>query len=81
MCSGYHLLGICRRPGQGIEGSLQLNNVADRFWDERRPEFFFNNGFIGFVELSELISDSDNKREDSFKKKDNGGHSSQNIGH
>ena len=28
-----------------------MDNVADRLWDERRLESFFESGIFGFVEL------------------------------
>ena len=47
---------------QGLGSLLQLNNVADGFGNARRFELFFESGVIGFVKLSDLVSDSDNKR-------------------
>ena len=65
---------------QGLGTLLQLNNVADGFRDERGFKLFFESGVIGVVKLSDLVSDSDNKREGSFEKKDNGSDLSQDIG-
>ena len=53
---------------------LQLDNVADRLWDERRLESFFESGTFRFVEFSDLAGGSDDKREGPFKKEDDGGH-------
>ena len=59
-------------PGRSVEGLLQLDNISDGFGNERRFEFLFNSRVIGFVKLSDLVGDPDNKREGPFKKKDNG---------
>ena len=57
-----------------------MDNISDGFGNERRFEFLFNSRVIGFVKLSDLVGDPDNKREGPLKKKDNGGHLSQDIG-
>ena len=51
-----------------------MANILDGFRNERRLEFFFNGRVIGLMELSELISDPDDKREGTFKKKSASGH-------
>ena len=77
---GFHLVKDLGEVGsQGLGSLLQLNNVADGFGNARRFELFFESGVIGVVKLSELGSDSDNKREGSFEKKDNGSDLSQDI--
>ena len=47
--------------------SLQLNNVLDGFWYERRFEFFFDGRFIGLMKVSDLVGDFDNKGECPFE--------------
>ena len=51
---------------EAIGQLLHLNDITDRFRNERRFEFFFNSGVIGFEEFSELVSDSYDKREGEF---------------
>ena len=54
-----------------LEGLLQLNNVTDRFWDERRFKLFFDSRVVGLKEFSEPVSDSDDKRKGAFEQKNN----------
>ena len=57
-----------------------MDYVSDGFGNERRFEFLFNSRVIGFVKLSDLIGDPDDKGESPFEKQDNGGHLCQDIG-
>jgi len=57
-----------------------LGNVSDGFRCTRSFEFFFDGRVIGFVELSDLVSGSDDKGEGTFEKKDNGCHLHEDIG-
>jgi len=68
------------RLSGGFELSLQLDNVDDGLWDRRRFEFFFDSRVLGMKELSDLVSDSDDEREASFEKENNGGHLCEDIG-
>ena len=56
-----------------------MDNVADRLWDGRRLESFFESGIFGFVELSDLAGDPDDKREGSFKKENDGCYLSEDV--
>lgn len=73
--------GLREIEGNVLEGSLQLNNVADGFGDEKRFEFFCDGGIIGLMKLSELVGDSgpDDERKGSFEKESNT-HLCQDIG-
>ena len=68
------------RLSGGFELSLQLDNVDDGLWDRRRFEFFFDSRVLGMKELSDLVSDSDDEREASFEKQNNGSHLCEDIG-
>lgn len=57
-----------------------MDNNSDGSRYKGRFEFFFDRGVIGFVKLSDLVSDPDDKREGPFKKEDNGGHLGEDIG-
>jgi len=55
------------RLSEESERLFQLDNVADGFGYERRFELFFDRWIIGFVKLSDLVSDPDNERESSLE--------------
>ena len=59
---------------------LQLDNIADGFGDEGRFESFFQGWVFRFVELSDLAGGSDDKREGSFKKEDDGCYLGEDVG-
>ena len=52
---------------EGTEWLLQLNNVFDGFWYERKFELFFDSRVIGLIKFSYQVSDADNKGENSFE--------------
>ena len=47
--------------------SLQLNDVSDRFWDERRLKLFFDSRVVGLKEFSEPTCNPENKGESAFE--------------
>mgnify|MGYP006964324974 CR=1 FL=1 len=57
-----------------------MNNILDGFGDERRLKPFFDSGVVGFMELSELIRNSDDERKGSFEKENNSGQLCQDTG-
>ena len=72
--------GLWGIGSEGLEQLFQLNNVLDGFWDGRGFEFFSDRRIFGLVEFSGLIGDPNDKRECTFKQKDDGGHLCEDIG-
>ena len=77
---GISLRGLVERISGGREWSLQLNNIVDGFGYRRELEFFLDSWVIDVKELSDLVGDSDNKGEGSFKEQNNSGHLCEDIG-
>ena len=66
--SGRHVWGMAAGAGK----ITLMNNVSDGFRDERRFEFFFDIGGIGFSIFPEPTFNPDDKGKGSFKKEDDG---------